>query len=178
MDRGTVAQRRGVAAATPKGGRRHAIGSIRPTSTYSVTEIRALLRVHENTVRAWIRDGLKVLDDIYPAVVHGTALREFLRALKDRQKRTCAANELYCFGCHAPREPAAGSIRFVARNSKQLMITAECVECGTGLNRVGSVSRLAEYEAAFAQPEQGESTLNEREEPPSDCDSRKETEDD
>lgn len=177
MDRRPVAPRHRGVDGGPKGGRRHALGSIRTTATYSVVEIRKLLQVHENTVRGWIRDGLPVLDGPYPAVIHGRALRGFLRALKDRQKRTCAANEFYCFSCHEPRTPAVGSVQFVPRNSKQLMITAVCSECGTALNRVGSVRRLAEYEAAFAQPEQGGDTLNEREQPPSHCDSRKETED-
>lgn len=178
MDRRPVAPRSRVVKGGPKGGRRHALGSVRPTATYSVEEIRKLLQVHENTVRGWIRDGLAVIDGEYPAVVHGRALLDFLRALQQRQKRPCAANEFYCFGCHAPRTPTVGSVRFVVRNSKQLMITGNCTDCGTALNRVGSVHRLAEYEATFVQPEQGEGTLNEREPPLSHCDSREETEDD
>ncbi|MCW5716921.1 MAG: helix-turn-helix domain-containing protein [Bauldia sp.] len=180
MDRRTVAQRhrRGVAVATPKGGRRHALGSIRPTATYSVGQITLLLRVHPNTVRGWIRDGLPVIDGEYPTLIHGSALVSFLRDLKARQKRACGPGEFYCFGCHAPQAPATGSVKFVPRNAKQLMITATCPVCGTLLNRAGAVQRLHEYEAIFGTPERGEDTLNEREQRLSHCDSVGEPEDD
>ena len=44
---------------------------------YSVGEAAALLGVHKNTVRNWIKNGLPLCDDRRPALILGAELREF-----------------------------------------------------------------------------------------------------
>jgi hypothetical protein len=74
--------------------------------TYSVEEIGRIWKVHRNTVRHWIKQGLRTIDDKRPFLIHGRDLFEFLMARRTRNRRTCRPGEIYCVRCREPRIPA------------------------------------------------------------------------
>jgi len=47
---------------------------------YTVGEAAMLFRVHKNTVRSWLNDGLKTIDDRRPILILGRQLASFVQA--------------------------------------------------------------------------------------------------
>jgi hypothetical protein len=74
--------------------------------SYSVEEISRLFAVHKNTVRAWLRQGLKAIDGQRPTLVRGEELSRFLADRRARTKQACGPGRIYCLACRAPKVPA------------------------------------------------------------------------
>ena len=125
------------------------IRRVRVSRTYTVAEIVALLDVHPNTVRRWLREGLKPLDDETPVFVHGAELRRFLSCRRAKRKQKCAPTEMRCFRCSAAREPVFGSVVVARRNQKTVMLRGICARCGGGMWQAGSVIKLEIYSENF-----------------------------
>lgn len=122
---------------------------IRTSKIYKVPEIARDLDRNVATVRSWLRDGLPTLDGQTPPLVFGSDLKDWLKAKWAARKQKCKPDELYCFKCQKPRKPGPGTVQIVPRNEKTLSIKGECSECGTRLNRVGSMAEKAEIEEIF-----------------------------
>jgi hypothetical protein len=103
--------------------------------SYTVEEVARLYGTHRNTVRAWCKAGLPVLDDHRPALIQGHALRACLQDRRARAKRPCAPGTLYCCKCRAPRAPVAGSGVFEAHTARTGTLRALCGVCGTRMFR-------------------------------------------
>jgi hypothetical protein len=73
---------------------------------YSVEEVSRLFGVHKNTARAWLRQGLKPIDDQRPTLVRGEELRRFLADRRARTKKVCGPGRIYCLPCREPKVPA------------------------------------------------------------------------
>lgn len=104
--------------------------------SYEVAEAAALLGVHRNTVRHWIKQGLRPLDDKRPMLIHGSELRRFLADRRQGRKVKCAPDELYCFGCRKPRTPGGGATEVTPITAKTAMVTAICGVCGALMHRM------------------------------------------
>ena len=86
---------------------------------YTVGDVADLFGAHKNTVRAWIRAGLPLIDNGRPALIHGLDLREFLYARRKKNRQTCPPGHIYCVKCRTPKMPAgdmADYIPFVGDN--------------------------------------------------------------
>lgn len=103
---------------------------------YEVAEAAALLGVHRNTVRHWIRQGLRPLDDRRPLLIHGSELRRFLAERREHRRVTCGPGELYCLGCRKPRAPAGGATEIAPVTPRTAMVTAICGVCGALMHRM------------------------------------------
>lgn len=101
---------------------------------YTVEDVALLLRVHKNTVRRWIAEGLPVLDGQRPMLTHGAALKAFLQKRRQAAKKTCGPGQFFCFRCRAPRPPAGGIVDFVQTTDTTGMLKAMCL-CGAPMNR-------------------------------------------
>jgi integrase len=64
---------------------------------YSVEEIARMCGKHKNTVRAWLKDGLEMIDKSRPRLVHGNDLAAFLKGRRTAGKRPSPPGHLYCF---------------------------------------------------------------------------------
>jgi hypothetical protein len=84
--------------------------------SYSVEDLARLFRVHKNTVRNWLQQGLEPIDDQRPILIRGQEVRRFLVERRARTKQTCGPGRIYCLPCRAPKLPA-GKI-------------AECIQAG------------------------------------------------
>ena len=52
---------------------------------YTVDDVSRLLGVHKNTVRAWIKAGLPVMDEKRPLLILGYVLRDFLKSRRTKK---------------------------------------------------------------------------------------------
>lgn len=112
---------------------------------YEVAEIATLLGVHRNTVRHWVRGGLRPLDNQRPMVIHGSELRGFLMARKQRRRVKCAPGEMYCFRCRQPRTPWEGATEVRPVTSKLAQVIAICGICEGLMHRMIRADTAALY---------------------------------
>ena len=114
---------------------------IKINRSYEVGEVAAILGVHKNTVRAWIKSGLTVVDTRRPTLILGVTLRSFLQERRIKNKRPCRPGELYCFRCRAPRRPAGNMADFQPDTDAVGSLVALCCDCETIMNkRVGTAN--------------------------------------
>ena len=102
---------------------------------YTITEVGELFDVHKNTVSHWIQDGLFVMDDKKPYLIHGEDLREFLAGYNKKNKASCRANELYCVRCKSPQKPFGDLVDYVPMSSTSGQLKGVCSCCDTSINR-------------------------------------------
>lgn len=131
--------------------RRHNLSRIRQKITYTTEEAALSLGVHENTVRQWLKGGLKPIDQAKPLLIHGHALCAFLKARQAKQKQTCAPDQLFCLKCRKPTGAMGGMVDVVFVSPKIAQIKALCEVCGTTTNRREAVSKLPQTLKAFEQ---------------------------
>ena len=98
--------------------------------SYSVEEMARLFRVHKNTVRTWLRQGLKVIDDQRPTVVRGEEIRRFLSERRARAKQSCGPGRIYCLPCRAPKEPGLKMAECVKTAETTGTLQGICPDCG------------------------------------------------
>ena len=111
--------------------------------SYTVQEITVLFGVHKNTVLNWVKNGLPVIDNKRPMLIHGLDLRAFLKKQRKKNKQTCKPGELYCVKCRVPKLPAVGMVDFKTINEKIGHLKAICPDCNSIMNRR---VRMAEIE--------------------------------
>jgi hypothetical protein len=117
--------------------------------SYTLQEIADLYGTHINTVRQWIREGLKVIDNCKPFYVHSSDLITFLKARQSSRKQKCNFNEFYCCKCHVPRKAWENAVDLVPINEKTLLIEGLCEVCATPLRRLGTTAKVEEYKRTF-----------------------------
>lgn len=115
---------------------------VRINRSYSVPELASLCDVHRNTIRNWIRDGLPTIDRQRPALIQGQTVKDYLRAKRNKRKRTCPPGTIYCFRCKDPRRPAGQTATLIIDRRGAGNITATCEECGTAMFRRCRVDAL------------------------------------
>ena len=102
---------------------------------YSVEEIADLLGKHKNTVRAWMKKGLAVIDNQRPMLIHGYDLITFLKKQRGKNKQHCKPGELYCVRCRAPKYPAENMADYSPVTDKFGNLKAICPDCNSIMNR-------------------------------------------
>ena len=110
--------------------------------SYTVEEIARLYGVHRNTVRAWLGAGLPTIDKARPLLITGRDLGEFLRKRRKKNKRPCAASELYCLRCRAPRTPAQNQVICVLDTTTTGNLEGTCPICSLRMNKRVNLARL------------------------------------
>jgi hypothetical protein len=102
---------------------------------YSVEEAARLFGTHRNTVRAWLRAGLKTIDGPRPTLILGTELRRFLAERRARSKCPTPPGMIYCPRCREPRRPAGDMVDYLPRTATSGDLQGICPDCGTMLYR-------------------------------------------
>ena len=110
--------------------------------SYSIEEVGRTWGVHRNTVRQWIKHGLKTIDRQKPLLIQGRDLAEFLLARRRRQRRPCAAGEIYCVRCRLPRMPAGKFVDYTPLTTTQGNLVGICPDCACRIYRRVSLAKL------------------------------------
>lgn len=111
--------------------------------SFSVFELADLLKVHRNTVRQWIKDGLPVLDGARPILILGSEFQDWWGNRVKARKRPCQPGEMFCFKCREPKAPALGMVEFAATNAATGNLKALCETCGTLMHRRTRLADIA-----------------------------------
>ena len=117
---------------------------------YTLSEIAVLYGVHKSTVKAWLRRGLKRIDNQRPYIILGRDLKQFIKDLRSINKRSCELGEIYCMKCRMPRTPEQKSISFEAESSSYGRIKASCNVCQCVMNRYIRLTDLSLLQRHFA----------------------------
>jgi hypothetical protein len=111
--------------------------------SYSVEEVSRLFKVHKNTTRNWLKQGLSAIDDQRPIVIRGEELRRFLSDRRARAKQTCDPGHIYCVPCRAPKAPAGNMAECIAVSETTGTLQAICPDCGRMIYRRVNPQMLA-----------------------------------
>lgn len=111
--------------------------------SYTVEEVAQLYRVHRNTVRQWIKQGLSVCDDRRPVLILGSELAAFLTLKRSRNKQPCKNGEIYCVRCRAPQSPALGMADYEPLTASGGNLSGLCPTCNGMMYRRVSRPLLA-----------------------------------
>lgn len=98
---------------------------------YDVDDICALfsdLGLHPQTVRKWIKNGLKTIDGGKPALVYGHDLIAYLQKNNNANKCKTAFDEMYCMGCQDAR-PILGKKIALTQKARFLQAKGVCRSC-------------------------------------------------
>ena len=82
--------------------RRYRINLIKGTYLYEPSEIAKLFHIHRNTVRHWLKEGLKPIDDRRPVLVHGSDLKAFLARRQEARRRNAPPDSSIVSGVAHP----------------------------------------------------------------------------
>jgi hypothetical protein len=118
--------------------------SVKIHRSYSIDEISRLLKVHKNTVRAWIKRGLPAIDSKRPILINGLDLSGFLVAERNKGKQYCGPGRFYCVRCRAPKAPALRMADYISFSATSGTLQGLCPDCGTLINRRVSLARVDE----------------------------------
>lgn len=114
--------------------------------SYTVEEASNLFGVHKNTVRAWIKDGLLVCDNLRPTLILGSELRHYLKNKQQFRKRKCKPYEMYCLSCKAPKRPVDDQVELLTLGSLTGRLIGRCPSCNKQINRFCSTNKLSQFE--------------------------------
>lgn len=103
--------------------------------SYSVEEIARLFKVHKNTVRNWLQQGLKSIDGQRPTVARGEEIRRFLGERRKRAKRPSGPGRIYCLPCRAPMVPAGNMAECVMTGDTTGTLQGICPGCNRMIYR-------------------------------------------
>lgn len=124
---------------------RQRIRLIRARHCYTMSELAALLGVHNRTVQSWRKLGLRAIDESdRPLLFLGFEVKDLLIRRRMSGKRKLLPGQFYCVRCRDARFSRPRSLLFrftgkkMGKDDEQVLISAECEECGTRLNLFGT----------------------------------------
>ena len=97
--------------------------------SYSVEDAARLFKIHKNTVRNWLKQGLATIDDQRPTLIRGQELARFLTERRARSKQRCGPGRIYCLPCRAPKVPAGKIADCVAISDTTGSLHGICPDC-------------------------------------------------
>jgi hypothetical protein len=110
--------------------------------SYTVGEVARILEAHKNTVRAWLRDGLKPIDQRRPVLIQGGQLASYVDARRKRRRQPCGPGEFYCFRCRLPKAAADDTADYMPVTPRSGNLMARCSDCGTRMYRRVALRKL------------------------------------
>lgn len=109
---------------------------------YTVEEVANVFKVHKNTVRDWVKQGLPTNDDKRPMLILGRHLAAFLTARRVKNKRPCQPGEIYCVRCRIPKAPAGDMAEYEPISETLGNLIGICPDCETMMYRRVSRAKL------------------------------------
>lgn len=118
---------------------------------YDVDEICTLfsnLGLHVQTVRKWIKNGLKTIDKGKPALIYGNDLIEFFKMRNSQNKCATAFDEFFCMPCQDAHPIFQREIS-VKQINKFLQGQAVCRQCKSRMFKNYKMSDFPELKRQF-----------------------------
>ncbi len=122
--------------------RRYDLRRVKIHRSYSVSDAAELLDASRLTVSRWIKRGLPLIEQKRPLLIHGSELRDFLKAQRPKRKRG-RPGELYCVRCRAHRRPDGDMVEYIPKTPTKGLLRGICPVCQTLMSRFVSERKLA-----------------------------------
>ncbi len=103
--------------------------------SYTVDDLSRLLKIHKNTVRNWLKQGLEPIDGQRPTLIRGEELRRFLAERRSRSKETCGPGRIFCLPCRAPKVPAGRIADCIQTGDTAGTLQGICPDCNRMIYR-------------------------------------------
>ncbi len=117
--------------------------------SYTVEEAARALGAHKNTIRAWLKCGLRRVEGIYPTLIRGADLAAFLSRRRTIGKRPCPPGHLYCLRCRVPRQPDPELVEYLPAQAGPGNIRALCPTCAALMHQRASASAFEAFRRAL-----------------------------
>lgn len=123
--------------------------------SYLLKEISDLFGVHIRTTRSWVKEGLEIIEGLYPYLVNGRDLKAFLDKRQAKRKTKLKDNQMYCMKCRKAVAPLNASVSIVysgktiGNGIKDFMLKGICPACLTNLNRLSNDNKMNIVKANF-----------------------------
>jgi hypothetical protein len=125
--------------------RRGRAARIKRNRSYEVSEAAETLGVTPQTVRAWTRQGLHIIDDRRPYLILGEALKDFLDKRETTRRRRLSLGEFYCFRCKCPTTSALHYADYVPQTKTSGRLETFCAQCKGLCGRMVSNAELPHW---------------------------------
>ena len=129
--------------------RKFNLNHIKQNYAYSINEICESFGKQKNTVHSWIKEGLKVIDNKKPFLIHGSDLKEFLQKRRDDQKSKCQDDELFCVRCKKPQKAWGNLADILIKAKNKVSLRALCAVCECKMNKDFKVKNFALIKKTF-----------------------------
>ncbi|MBQ6736619.1 MAG: hypothetical protein IJQ90_04005 [Alphaproteobacteria bacterium] len=117
---------------------------------YNLNEIGNITNRSEKTVREFIKDSLKTIDNKKPFLVRGYDLIEFLKRKNIKKQHRTNFDEMFCLKCRETRTPKSKQIQIQQKESISFISTrALCSRCGTIMNKAYKISDFDQLKRTF-----------------------------
>jgi len=124
---------------------------IKAKYSYSLQELANVINCHPNTISGWIKnEGLRRIDGIYPYMIYGQVVIEFLKMRQLKNKTKLLLTEFRCCTCQATSTAWEGIATIATINSKIAMLQAVCERCNGKISKIISLKNSAEIEKTFS----------------------------
>jgi len=117
--------------------------------SYTVEEVADLYKIHKNTVRIWIKNGLLTCDSKRPTLILGRHLRLFLQKQRKNNKRPCLPGTIYCVSCKEPQKAAGNMVDYLPTSDTRGRLIGICSCCDHIINQITSFSKLDQIRKNF-----------------------------
>lgn len=123
--------------------------------SYLLREVSALFNVHIRTVSLWIKEGLEIVEGLYPYLVNGRNLKIFLDKRQYKRKTKLEENQMYCMKCRKAVTPLNNGVsiiysgKTIGNGIKDFMLKGICPNCLTNLNRLSNENKMNIVKANF-----------------------------
>jgi len=109
--------------------------SVRYSYSYDIDDVCSLFSntgLHPQTVRAWIKNGLKTVDSGRPILIYGDDLISYLKTQNSKNKCKTEFDEFFCMKCKDARNIFRNKIVIEHKNNF-LKANGYCRECKTSM---------------------------------------------
>jgi hypothetical protein len=124
--------------------RRISTRRVKSRLTYTVAQAARVTEVHENTIFAWLADGLETVGGDGKTLIFGQSIIEFVARRRASRKRPCGPGEIYCVKCREPKKPACNMADLFHEKSQVGRLEGLCPTCSTMVYRRVNLSRIDE----------------------------------
>lgn len=104
--------------------------------------------LHVQTVRTWVKEGLKTIDKGKPALIYGFDLIQFLKARNTKNKCATDFDQLFCMNCKDARHVYQNKI-MVAQKGRVLQVHGLCRVCKRKMFQSYKLEALPQLRKSF-----------------------------
>ena len=120
--------------------------------SYTVEDISNMYSMHPQTVRKWIKIGLKTIDSRKPSLIHGSELKEFLKKQNEKNKKHLDFKEFFCCACKEAHIPLFRKV-YLEQNHQFIKAKGVCPITKKIMNRSYKLADYSQLKKVFSVEE-------------------------